>query len=48
MVEAAAGRIYWIADERPYRMKEIVDTARDVLSLDFGMAVGPRRSAYRG
>ena len=40
--EAAAGRIYWIADERPYRMKEIVDTVRDVLRDDFGMAVNPR------
>jgi nucleoside-diphosphate-sugar epimerase len=39
--EAAAGRIYWIADERPYRMKEIVDTVRDVLRDDFGMAVKP-------
>jgi nucleoside-diphosphate-sugar epimerase len=38
---AAAGRIYWLADERPYPMKEIVDTVRDVLREDFGMAVKP-------
>jgi nucleoside-diphosphate-sugar epimerase len=37
---AAAGRTYWLADERPYAMKEIVDTVRDVLR-DFGMAVRP-------
>jgi nucleoside-diphosphate-sugar epimerase len=40
--EAAAGRVYWIADERPYRMKEIVDTVRDVLRDDFGMVVKPK------
>ena len=35
----AAGKIYWLADERPYPMKEIVDTVRDVLRDDFGMSV---------
>lgn len=38
---AAAGRIYWLADERPYPMAEIVDTVRAVLRDDFGMAVKP-------
>jgi nucleoside-diphosphate-sugar epimerase len=37
----AAGKIYWLADERPYPMKEIVDTVRDVLRDDFGMSVKP-------
>jgi nucleoside-diphosphate-sugar epimerase len=37
----AAGKIYWFADERPYPMKEIVDTVRDVLREDFGMLVKP-------
>ena len=37
----AAGRIYWLADERPYPMNEIIDTVRDVLRDDFGMAVKP-------
>lgn len=37
----AAGRIYWLADERPYPMKEIVDTVGDVLREDFGMEVKP-------
>ena len=36
---AAAGRIYWLADERPDPMAEIVDTVRAVLRDDFGMAV---------
>jgi len=38
----AAGKIYWLADERPYPMKEIVDTVRDVLREDFGMSVKPK------
>lgn len=36
-VEAAAGEIYWIADERPYSMNEIVDTVEDVLENEFGI-----------
>jgi nucleoside-diphosphate-sugar epimerase len=36
---AAAGRTYWLADERPYPLKEIVDTVRAVLHEDFGMPV---------
>jgi nucleoside-diphosphate-sugar epimerase len=35
----AAGKIYWLADERPYPMKEIVDTVRAVLREDFGIPV---------
>jgi nucleoside-diphosphate-sugar epimerase len=38
---AAAGRIYWLADERAYPMREIVDTVRAVLRDDFGIAVKP-------
>jgi nucleoside-diphosphate-sugar epimerase len=38
----AAKRIYWLADARPYPMKEIVDTVREVLRDDFGMAVKPK------
>jgi len=37
--ERAAGETYWIADERPYSMNEIVDTVEDVLANDFGMPV---------
>lgn len=37
----AAGRIYWLADERPYPMYEIIDTVRDVLRDDFGIRVKP-------
>jgi nucleoside-diphosphate-sugar epimerase len=37
--EVAAGRIYWLADERPYPMYEIIDTVRAVLRDDFGFKV---------
>jgi nucleoside-diphosphate-sugar epimerase len=36
---AAAGRTYWIADQRPYSMNEIVATVADVLEQDFGLRV---------
>ena len=38
-VPGAAGRTYWLADERPYTMAEIVATVRDVLRDDFGFQV---------
>jgi nucleoside-diphosphate-sugar epimerase len=37
----AADRIYWLADDRPYPMHEIVDTVRAVLR-DFGISVKPK------
>lgn len=40
-VPAAANRTYWLADERPYPMAEIIDTVRTVLHDDFGIAVKP-------
>jgi nucleoside-diphosphate-sugar epimerase len=42
LAEASAGadgRTYWIADRRPYSMREIVTTVADVLEQDFGMEV---------
>jgi nucleoside-diphosphate-sugar epimerase len=39
--DTAAGRIYWLADERPYPMYEIIDTVRSVLRDDFGFTVKP-------
>jgi nucleoside-diphosphate-sugar epimerase len=42
-VDAAKGRTYWIADERPYPMREIVDTVEKVLAEDFGMKVTGKR-----
>lgn len=42
-VPAAAGRVYWIADERPYPMNEVVDTIERLLETEFNMAVAHRR-----
>jgi nucleoside-diphosphate-sugar epimerase len=39
----AAGHTYWIADERPYSMNEIVDTVEDLLENEFGMQVAHDR-----
>jgi nucleoside-diphosphate-sugar epimerase len=38
-VPDAAGRTYWLADERAYPMSEIVATVKAVLKEDFGIAV---------
>src|SRR4051794_19382809 len=37
--DRAAGETYWIADERPYSMNEIVGTVEEVLATDFAMDV---------
>jgi nucleoside-diphosphate-sugar epimerase len=42
-VPRANGEAYWIADERPYAIAEIVDTVRSVLEDDFGIACAPRQ-----
>ncbi len=36
---AARGQTYWVADEEPYTMKEIIDTVGQVLREDFGFNV---------
>ena len=41
--ERAAGETYWIADERPYSMNEIVDTVEDLLENEFDLDVAHRR-----
>lgn len=38
-----SGRTYWIADERPYPMAEIIDTVELVLERDFGMPCKHKR-----
>lgn len=42
-VDGAKGQTYWIADERPYSMNEIVDTIEKVLERDFKMQVAHKR-----
>jgi len=40
--ERANGEVYWIADERPYTINEIVDTVRRVLEEEFGVSCAAR------
>jgi nucleoside-diphosphate-sugar epimerase len=47
-VPHAAGRTWWIADERPYAMTEIIDTVERVLERDFGIACRHRRLRLPG
>lgn len=42
-IERAAGETYWIADERPYSMNEIVGTVEEVLEQEFDMEVAHDR-----
>lgn len=42
-VDAARGQAFWIADERPYSMNEIVDTVERVLERDFNIPVSHKR-----
>ncbi len=42
-VEQAKGKTYWIADQRPYTMNEIVDTVERVLENDFNIKCSHKR-----
>ena len=48
MSEKAAGQIYWIADERPYSMKEIIDTVERLLENEFGQKCSHKRLRLPG
>ncbi len=45
---SADGQIYWIADERPYTMNEIVDTIERLLKDEFGETVKGKRLRLPG
>lgn len=47
-VPAAAGRTYWIADRRAYRMDEILDTIERVMEKDFGVVTAHKRMRLPG
>jgi nucleoside-diphosphate-sugar epimerase len=42
VVEAAAGRAYWIADAEPYALRDVLRTVRDALEAE-GLSVSRRR-----
>ena len=46
--EAAPGKAFWIADARPYEMREIISTVADVMAQDFGFEVRPQRLKLPG
>jgi nucleoside-diphosphate-sugar epimerase len=41
--EVAAGKTYWVADRRPYTVREIADTVETLLEREFGIPVSHRR-----
>jgi nucleoside-diphosphate-sugar epimerase len=47
-VERARGGIYWIADQRPYSMNEIVDTVERLLENEFGQKCAHKRMRLPG
>jgi nucleoside-diphosphate-sugar epimerase len=48
ITERANGQVYWIADQRPYSMKEIVDTIERLLEEEFGHACKHKRMRLPG
>lgn len=40
---SARGEAFWIADERPYAMTEIIETVENVMERDFGIPVTRKR-----
>ena len=48
LVERANGRTYWIADERPYRMREVIDTVERLLETEFGQKCAHKRLKLPG
>ena len=47
-VQEAKGKTYWIADERPYTMNEIVDTIENLLETEFKQACAHKRMRLPG
>jgi nucleoside-diphosphate-sugar epimerase len=47
-VEHAHGQTYWIADERPYSMNEIIDTVERLLENEFGARCAHKRLRLPG
>jgi nucleoside-diphosphate-sugar epimerase len=45
---AAAGRTYWIADERPYTMNEVIDTVERLLEAEFAIPCAHKRLRLPG
>ncbi len=48
VTESANGKIYWIADERPYAMTEIIDTVERLLESEFEQTCAHKRRKLPG
>jgi nucleoside-diphosphate-sugar epimerase len=48
IAEPAKGQIYWIADERPYTMNEIIDTVERLLESEFQQPCAHKRLKLPG
>jgi nucleoside-diphosphate-sugar epimerase len=48
LAPAANGRVYWVADERPYSMNEIVDTVERLLEKEFAIPCAHKRMRLPG
>lgn len=44
----AKGQTYWIADEKPYTMNEIIDTIERLMEKEFGLTVAHKRLKLPG
>ena len=44
----AAGEVYWIADEKPYTMNQIIDTIEMLMEKEFGLKVAHKRLKLPG
>ena len=47
-VEKARGQIFWVADQRPYSMNEIIDTVERLLEAEFGQKCVHKRLRLPG
>jgi len=43
MNPAANGQTYWVADQQPYSMNQVVDTVEELMENEFGLPVAHRR-----
>lgn len=48
LTERAKGQIYWIADQRPYSMNEVIDTIERLLENEFGQKCAHKRMRLPG
>ncbi len=48
LVDKANGRVFWVADKRPYSMNEVIDTIERLLETEFGQKCARKRMRLPG